>query len=419
MSTALSENHHVEMVQGDEEMEKIRIAVSSRSAKMFAAILAVSCVAVCAASIVTVGSFMATASAWAQAAPSAAPAAGATTASIHGHAQDPLGQPIVNTKVEVTTDGKTALDTFTTDANGDYKGSGIKPGTYTVILFGNIKGKDGKMTQGIIDYQRNVKFTVGADTQVDFDMTRQAYVSKLPPDVQKQIAAARKQNEAAQQENNKIKNVNKLIVDARTARKAGNFDQAIALDTQATQAKPDVGLTWYELGDSELAAKKYPDAATNYKKALTLLAAEKAPKPDVIAAADNNLGEALAKSGDVNDAVTAYEAAAKADPTQAGMYYTNEAIVLFKTGQGDAAGAAADKAIAADPNKAIAYYIKGWSLVQHATIDPKTNKIVLPAGCADAYHKFLSLAPTGPLAEDAQNILQQAGETIHSSYKKH
>ena len=249
-------------------------------------------------------------------------------------------------------------------------------------------------------------------------MTRQAYISKLSPDVQKQIAEVRKANAATQQENSQIKNVNKLIVDARTARKAGNFDQAISLDTQATQAKPDVGLTWYELGDSELAAKKYDDAATNYKKALTLLAAEKTPKPDVLAAADNNLGEALAKSGKVSDAVGAYEAAAKADPTQAGMYYTNEAIVLFKTGQGDAAGAAADKAIAADPSKAIAYYIKGWSLVQHASIDPKTNKIVLPQGCADAYQKFLSMQPTGPLAEDAQNILQQAGETVHSSYKK-
>ena len=396
-------------------MEKIRFAVSSRSAKMFAAISAMSCVALCAALIVTVGSWMTTASAWAQTAPTAA----AATASIHGHAQDPLSQPVVNTKVEITTDGKTPLYTFTTDANGDYKGAGIKPGTYSVMLFGQIKGKDGKPTEGIIDYQQNVKFTAGEDTPTDFDMTRQAYISKLSPEVQKQIAEVRKANASTQQENSKIKNVNKLIVDARTARKAGNFDQAIALDTQATQAKPDVGLTWYELGDSELAAKKYDDAATNYKKALTLLAAEKTPKPDVLAAADNNLGEAEAKSGKVNDAVAAYEAAAKADPAQAGMYYTNEAIVLFKTGQGDAAGAAADKAIAADPSKAIAYYIKGWSLVQHASIDPKTNKIVLPPGCADAYQKFLSMSPTGPLAEDAQNILQQAGETIHSSYKKH
>jgi tetratricopeptide (TPR) repeat protein len=403
------------MHPGDEEMEKIRFAVSSKSAKMFAAISAASCVALCAALTVIVGSWMTTASAWAQAAPTAT----ATTGSIHGHAQDPLSQPVVNTKVEITTDGKTPLYTFTTDANGDYKGSGIKPGTYSVMLFGQIKGKDGKPAEGIIDYQQNVKFAAGEDTPVDFDMTRQAYISKLSPDVQKQIAEVRKANATTQQENSKIKNVNKLIVDARTARKAGNFDQAIALDTQATQAKPDVGLTWYELGDSELAAKKYDDAATNYKKALTLLSAEKSPKPDVIAAADNNLGEAQAKSGKVSDAVAAYEAAAKADPTQAGMYYTNEAIVLFKTGQGDAAGAAADKAIAADPSKAIAYYIKGWSLVQHASIDPKTNKIVLPPGCADAYQKFLSMTPTGPLAQDAQNILQQAGETVHSSYKKH
>ena len=395
-------------------MKKIRFAKSSRSAKMFAAISAASCVAIGAALIVTVGSWVTTASAWVQAASTAS----ATTASIHGHAQDPLAQPVTNTKVEITTDAKTPLFTFTTDANGDYKGSGIKPGTYTVILFGDIKGKDGKMTQGIVDYQRDVKFTAGADTQVDFDMTRQAYISKLPPEEQKKIAEVRKANAKVEQENSQIKNVNKLLVDARTARKAGNFDQAIALDTQATVAKPDVGLTWYELGDSELAAKKYADAATNYKKALALLNAAKNPKPEVIAAADNNLGEAEAKSGDVKDAVTAYEAAAKADAANAGMYYSNEAIVLFKTGQGDAAGAAADKTIAVDPNRAIAYYIKGWSLVQHASIDPKTNKIVLPPGCADAYRKFLSLAPTGPLAADAQNILQQAGETVHSSYKR-
>ncbi|MGO8718093.1 MAG: tetratricopeptide repeat protein [Acidobacteriaceae bacterium] len=396
-------------------MKKIRFAIFSRSAKMFAAISAASCVAMVAALIVAVGCCMTTTSAWAQAASTAS----ATTASIHGHAQDPLGQPVTNTKVEITTDAKTALYTFTTDANGDYKGSGIKPGTYTVMLFGDIKGKDGKITQGIIDYQQNMKFTAGADTQVDFDMTRQAYISKLPPEEQKKIAEVRKANAKVEQENSQIKNVNKLIQEARAARKAGNFDQAIALDTQVTQAKPDVGLTWYELGDSELAAKKYDDAATNYKKALALLSAAKNPKPDVVAAADNNLGEALAKSGDVKDAVAAYEAAAKADPSNAGMYYSNEAIVLFKTGQGDAAGAAADKTIAADPNKAIAYYIKGWSLVQHASIDPKTNKIVLPPGCADAYRKFLSLAPTGPLAEDAQNILQQAGETVHSSFKRH
>jgi len=352
-------------------------------------------------------------SGWAQAAPTA------TTAKIHGHVQDPLNQPLANTKVEIAVDPKTPLYTFTTDANGDYKGTGIKPGTYIVALLGNVKDKTGKVGENIIDFQRDVKFAAGQDVTVDFDMSRAAYVSKLPADVQKQIAATKKANAAAQKENSNIKNVNKLLIQARAARQAGNFDQAIALDTQASQGKPDAGLIWYELGDSYLGAKKYPDAITNYQKALTLLAADKKAKPEVVAAADNNLGEALAKSNKVSDAVAAYEAAAKADPTQAGKYFGNEAIVLFRTGQGDPAAAAADKAIAADPTKPIPYYIKGWALVQHATVDQKTGKIKLPPGCADAYRKFLSMAPNGPLADDARNILTQAGETVHGSYKKH
>lgn len=391
-------------------MKTIRFAAASKSALTFAAL--------CAALCITVGGMTAATPARAQAAPAPAAATPETTAKIHGHAQDPLYQPITDTKVEITTDGKTALFTFTTDSNGDYTGSGIKPGTYSVILFGDIKDKDGKTTQGIIDFQRNVKFTPGADVQVDFDLSRQEYVSKLSPEMQKKVQEVRKENASAQAQNSQIKNVNKLINDARAARAAKNYDKAIALDTQATQAKPDAALTWYELGDSQLAAKKYEDAVTNFKKALAILAADKAPKPEVLASANNNLGEALAHTGKTDEAVAAYEAAAKANPAQAGQYYANEAIVLFKKGQGDPAGAAADKAIAADPTKPIPYYIKGWSLVQHATVDPKTNKIVLPPGCADAYHKFLSMEPDGPLADDAKSILSQSGETVRKSYKK-
>ncbi len=393
-------------------MKNIRFAAISMSAIMSAVF--------CAATCITIGGMAAATPARAQAAlGTAAGTASTTTSKIHGHAQDPLSQPLANTKVEITTDGKTPLYTFTTNASGDYTGEGVKPGTYSVMLFGDILGKDGKTSQGIIDYQQNVKFTAGGDTSVDFDLTRQAYISKLPPETQKKIAETRKANDAAMKANGQIKNVNKLLTDARSARQAGNFDQAVALDTQATQAKPDVGLTWYELGDSDLGAKKYDDAVTNYKKALMVMGTEKAPKPEVLAAANNNLGEALARSGKVNDAVAAYEAAAKADPTQAGKYYGNEAIVLFKTGQGDGAAAAAEKAIAADPTKPIPYYIKGWALVQKASVDPKTNKIVLPPGCADAYNKFLDMQPTGPLADDARSILEQSGETVHKSYKKH
>lgn len=378
--------------------------------------------------------------------------AASQTAKIHGHVQDPLGIPLVNDRVLLSSKGTDIAYAFVTDSNGDYKGDGIAAGTYTIYLqkseatsapaSGATKGNGNttasatkstpagadnnsgaqKTTQGalngIFDKQDSVKLPADADTQVDFDLSRQAYIDKLPPEVKKQIEDARVKNADILKQNTQIKNLNGLIQQARTARTAGNFDQAIALDQQATQAKPDAGLTWFELGASQLAAKKYDDAISNFKKSIELYQADPKTKPDLIASADNDLGECYAQTGKGDLALAAYEAAVKAEPTNAGMFYRNEAVVLFKAGQADAAGAAADKAITADPTKSLPYYIKGWSLVQNATVDPKTQKIILPPGCADAYQKFLSLAPDGPLADDARSILDSAGEKIHSTYKK-
>jgi hypothetical protein len=77
---------------------------------------------------------------------------------------------------------------------------------------------------------------------------------------------------------------------------------------------------------------------------------------------------------------------------------------------------AADKAVAADPTKVDAYYIKGQSLIQKATVDPKTQKIVAPPGTADAYQKYLELAPNGPMAPEAKSILTEIGEKVNSKY---
>ncbi len=117
------------------------------------------------------------------------------------------------------------------------------------------------------------------------------------------------------------------------------------------------------------------------------------------------------------EANAAYDAAAKANPPSADMYLRNEAVIFFQSGNGDAQVAAADKAIQTNPNDALLYYLKGQGLIQKATVDPKTPKIVLPPGCAEAYQKYLDLAPTGPYAAEVQGILQQAGQKVNSTYK--
>jgi tetratricopeptide (TPR) repeat protein len=354
----------------------------------------------------------------------------ATPAKIHGHVQDPLGSPVAFANILLTDENNSIKYTFVTDVNGDYKGDGIASATYNVQVqkapeAGNVSKSMHQSTSpgtlhNILDSQNNVRFPEGADVQVDFDMSRKAYVDKLSPEMRKALEEARAKNAAISKENLQIKNLNSLILQARAARTANNFDQAVALDQQAVQINPNEGLLWYELGASQTGLKKYDDAIASYKKSIDLLQAAKPPKPDLIAASYNDLGTTYAKAGKADEAVAAFESAAKIMPTQAAMYYDNEAAVLYQAGLGDAAGAAADKAIAADPSKPIPYYVKGWSLVQKATVDPKTQKIILPPGCADAYRKFLELAPDSPLAADAKSILESAGEPIHSSYhKKH
>lgn len=87
-------------------------------------------------------------------------------------------------------------------------------------------------------------------------------------------------------------------------------------------------------------------------------------------------------------------------------------VIFFQENNVDAQVAAADEVIKADPTVAIAYYLKGSGLVGKATVDPKTNKLVAPPGCQEAYQKYLELAPTGQYAPDVKSILTSLQATL-------
>jgi hypothetical protein len=336
-----------------------------------------------------------------------------TPAKIHGHAQDPANAPISGAQVVLSKDGKTPVYTFTADQNGDYKGDGIKPDTYVVTLMA--PGKPGEPLKAV-DRFENVKIAAGADALQDFDLSRPEYIKSLPPEQQKALADAKAKNAEINKENQAVGKLNDQLKEARADNAAKKYDEAATLMQQATTAKPDAAVLWLELGIAQTGLKKYDDASTSLKKSLDLDTASKKPNPEIEAAANNALGETYASSNKIPDATAAYDAAAKLQPTNAGMYYTNETIVLSRSGQTDATIAAADKAIAADPTKPIPYYLKGQALISKATVDPKTNKIVAPPGTADAYNKYLELAPNGPMAPEAKNILAEIGEKINSKY---
>jgi len=372
-------------------------------------------------------------------APGHTQAPAANTGKIHGRVINPTGQPQGGGTVNLSTDGGVTLKyTFPVDESGNYTGEAPQ-GTYMVV-YRAADTPAGKMVDSI----RGVKIVAGQDIAQDIDMSRQEYIDKMTPEEKKQLEDLKKANAQALQANVLINQLNadlkvvnqdkkdidnaatlaaqalggtpsktdlaNKVTEIRTAK----YTDIVSIATRDTGLKPDEALLWNQLGYGQLGLKQYDDAITAYKKAVDLETASKKPRLPVIGQAQAGLGEIYARTGKVPEANAAFDAAAKADPTNAPLYLKNQAIIFFQEQNSTAQAAAADEAIKADPNPndpnlAILYYVKGQGLIMNATIDPKTKLYILPPGCAEAYEKYLQLAPHGQFAADAVAILQQAG----------
>jgi len=383
--------------------------------------------------------------------PAATTAGGAPkgpTGKIHGHVINPTGASQTNGTVSLSTDGgHTSKYTFPVSSAGEYAGDAT-PGTYTLIF-----RQPDTPSDKMIDSIDGVKIVAGQDLLQDDDMSRKAFVGKLPAEQQKQLEEYKKKNSEAMKTNEVIKTINgdirvaaqdftdasnarntaiqmlgaaasKAALDAKQAEiEAAKYGEVERLMLKDTAAKPDATTLWVQLAQAEAGlaraqrdAKKYDDAETAYKKALEEEAASKKPNPQVQGAANAGLGEVYARTGKVPEASAAYDEAAKVDPARAGVNLMNEAIIFSQMNNADAQVAAADKAIQVDPGRPILYYLKGQGLIAKADVDAKTGRYILPPGCAEAYQKYLELAPNGPYAADVKGILEQAGEKLVTSY---
>jgi len=241
----------------------------------------------------------------------------------------------------------------------------------------------------------------------------------------------------------KMDAVNAAVVAARAATKEKRYTDAETLMLKVTSSRPELVIPWMELGLAQLGLKQYDDAEKSFKIALgtdtksqershsddfyqssndphavaptathqsrntmggTVNSGQDRP-PAVSGAANAGLGEIYIHQGKVKEAQAAFDTAVQSNPEQASLYLGNETIFFFQIGNADAQLAAAEKAIAVDPKRAMLYYFKAQALTSKATIDPQTQKLVLPPGCVEAYHKYLELEPTGQFAADAKGVL--------------
>lgn len=373
------------------------------------------------------------------------------TGKIHGVVTNPTGAPQNGGTVSLVAVGQasgpglkattTDKGTATVDASGNYSAE-VPPGNYRLVY-----RTPGMAPDKEADHVEKVTVLQGQDVVQDIDMSRKEYIDALPADQKKQLEDLKKHNADAMKANEVIKNLNsdlrvvtqdvkdadnaaataqqqlgtgasKADVDAKTAEiKKAKYTEVETLMQKDTAAKPDASILWAQLGQAQVGLKQYDDATTSFKKVLDLEANSKKPTPAVQGLANSGLGEVYARTGKIQEANDAYDAAAKANPSQAAFYLKNEAVIFFQANQADAQVAAAEKAIAADPNAAILYYLKGNGLVQKTTMDDKTHKLQPPPGCLEAYQKYLQLAPDGPYAAEVKGILAGFNTTVDQTYK--
>jgi tetratricopeptide (TPR) repeat protein len=347
---------------------------------------------------------------------------------IEGDVKGPDGNPAVKAVVKITRTDIKGNYKCDTNKKGHYFYNGLPLGTYNIVV--EIDGKE-------MDKVNGVRTKLGDPTPVNFDLQKIAadHAAKSAA-LQSQAAAgqpltkeqergmtkeqkeamdkALKEREAQMKKN---KELNDAFTAGLTANQSKDYETAVASLTKASELDPKQVAVWAQLADSYvgLASKKTGpefDATMAkgiecYQKAIELNPTD--------AATHNNFALALAKAKKFDETQKELQKAAELDPPKAGQYYYNLGALLTNSGQSEAAIDAFKKAIAADPNHAESYYQLGISMMSKVTM--VDNKPVPAPGTVEAFQKYVQLAPNGPNAATAQEMLKSFDVKVDTSYK--
>lgn len=343
----------------------------------------------------------------------------AQTTAIQGDVKGEDGKPLVGAVIKIDrTDIKQALSTKT-DKKGHYFYGGLQyGGTFNVSV--EVGGK-------VLDAATGVK-PGGSPQDVNFDLKAAAAKAAgaaaapaaevergMTPAQKAEYEKKKKDAEAAIAKNKELNDAFNVGMEAEMAKK---YDAAIEAFEKAAVIAPMQHVVWSHLGDNYAARAttnepedaKQADmakAVADYQKAIEIEPRE--------ATYHNNYALILVRLKKIDEAKEELGKAATLDPTSAGKYYYNLGAVMANTNQNDAAQEAFKKAMAA--NYVEAYYQYGLVLVAKAT-STADGKIVAPDGTIQAFQKYLELAPTGPNAQSAKDMLTTLGAGVQTSFQQ-
>ncbi len=340
----------------------------------------------------------------------APPAAAQGLGSVSGIVSDPKGKPLPDVTVTLKNVEKGTVYTVKTDKNGGFKQIGLTAGDYKIT----VKAKD--VEQPLVD-NLACRVTGESDNRCDVDMKKlieaqpeiEAQRKKQEEDAKKfgNMKAAFTDGQAKVEEADKARSeMLKAPPEQRSALQpnvTSLYQQALTSFQQAQQAAPEkdpnLHLVYYKLGYSNEMLGNYDEAIIDYQKAADLK-----PTPDYY----NTLALVYAKQGKLQEAMQACDKSSILDPTKGATAWLNLGVVLYNSNRLAEAVEPLKKATSLNPNNADAWYLLGASLLSTMQTKQQGDKItyVVTPGTAEAYQKYLALAPTGKFAGEAQASLQ-------------
>lgn len=350
-------------------------------------------------------------------------AAAQTTGQIVGVVLDTFGKPYPDVNIEIKNPDTGKVFNAKTDKGGQFTVVGVPAGDYVATL---TKEKD--------QLSFSLRFHVDAGKDNGFNLNFKELKGKLGPSAE--------ELKKKEEEENKFKNlkqhfdagkaaleeVNTLRAQLKTAaadqkaaiqdKLSADYQTAITELTKAEQGVQEKdkvihATVWSNLGQAYEYAGRYDEAADAFRKAAELV-------PSAVASAGYydhlslNLANAAAKPTDpkaaeakLAEAGASCEKAAAADPAVGARCWKNMGIVLSNNSRLKEAIAPLQKATQADPKDAQTWFLLGSAL--SAAIDTKQEGekmiYILPPGIKEAYQKCIDVAPTGPYAQQAKDVL--------------
>lgn len=280
---------------------------------------------------------------------------------VAGKVLDRTGKPLVKAQVVYISEDTGRTFKFKTDKKGEFRGTGLLPGIYTI----EITGADGTSvyrTRRRLADPNDSNYKDGVTNFLNADLSMIS-VTDMPGGVEANVMPGKDkpgdtltaaQKEAIRAHNANVEAMNDLIRKLHAALEAQQWPQAADILKQLIADDPNRWEFYQNLATVESNQSQYEDAARNYEQGIKVaqsgVTTGSQPDKKDISVMMIYAGDAYARLGKTEKAIELYSQAATISPEPATAYF-NICRAYKTVGNIDTATEACNRAISIDPKR--------------------------------------------------------------------